>query len=423
MKKALVSQDWLTLERLVKEAIAVQDPAAWKLVITYALRGDDRDLELTAYRLLTGLKDPAATALIYQEAVKHPNFKTRIILLGVAGNAFKRNKDPAAFAVIAAALKDPSRPVALTAIKWIREAEDAERAVPALIDALKIAEKRSVGRVYFDIQNALKFFTGMDNLTVAADWKNYWDNRLLGKATKPRKGGTTVVRDNRFFSVSLDSDRILFIIDVSGSMAKKDPPIQKDEGSKDDEKGAIARGKTTAVQPGTKAVRGKKASALSDEERDALPMERQRLWRVQRELCRLIEGLDEKTNFTVMSFCHEIHFIGDQPRLFTATPENKKKSQDWVNSMQANGETWTDTAFQEALTKVAEVDTIFFLSDGAPFRQNAKIPEDQVFGVVKNLNRFVKARIHTFGFIQEGVNLRRFLQGLAAQNDGKFVAL
>jgi hypothetical protein len=426
MKKARAAKDFLRLSGLVKEALETKDPAAYKVVIAQALLGDDRDLELSTFRLLNAIDDPALTNLIYSEASKSPSFKTRIILLGVAGNAAKKKKDTAAFEVLATALRDASRPVVLTAIRWLRDAGDPDHAVPILIEGLKAIEaKKERGRAYNDTLGALKAYTGIENITAAADWRTYWSNRGAGKVVKPSKGMTKAIRPMEFLTRRIDSDRILFIIDVSMSMLVKDPPIEKEvaEGAG---KAAAPTGKTTALKPGaaTKAKREKKKTLLSQEEQDALPMERQRLYRVKRELMRVIAGLDKGTQFTVLCFNHEAHFIGDSPRLLEANAENKRKATEWVSAMQANGETWTDKAFEEALGKLKEeVDTIFFLSDGAPRKDNKPIPEDKVRAVIRDLNRFVKARIHTFGFVQEGANLRRFLEKVAAENDGKFTAL
>ena len=416
LKKAHNSKDWAQVGQLCEEAALRKDPAAFKAIVTWGLQGEDRDLELRIFRLLGRIEDPSLAGVIHQEALKSPNFKTRIILLGVIAQRHQKQKDPASVAILAQALRDPSKPVVLTAIKWLRESRDAVQAVPPLIEALKIFERSSLSRVYFDILNALRDLTGVENLTDSRDWKNYWEIRKAGGPPKARKSLTQVVQRPNFFSVAIESDKILFIIDVSGSMVKKDPPLPED-GKKE----PAVPGKTV-VRPPTKAMPGGKKK-LSDEERDALPMDRQRIFRVKKELVKLIEGLPQSTLFTVMSFNHQIHYIGDAPRLWTATPENKKKAQDWVTSMKAEGETWTDTAFEKAFGELKDVDTVYFLSDGEPFRNGKEIPDNQVLEGIKSMNRFVKCRVHTFGFIQAGVNLRRFLQSLAAQNDGKYTGL
>ena len=137
----------------------------------------------------------------------------------------------------------------------------------------------------------------------------------------------------------------------------------------------------------------------------------------------MINALPAGVSFTMASFCHQIAFISEPPRLMPATPDNKKKAVDWVRGLEAMGETWTDTVLERTLGEIPDVDTVFLLSDGMPFRNGAFIDKDKVREEIKVLNRFVKARINTIGFIQEGMNLQKFLMGVAAENDGKYTPL
>ena len=91
--------------------------------------------------------------------------------------------------------------------------------------------------------------------------------------------------------------------------------------------------------------------------------------------------------------------------------------------MKAESETWSDTAFEEGLARVAGVDTIYFLSDGQPYRDGKHLGLRNVADSVKTLNRFVKSRVHTIGFRQAGDNLQNFLKVLALENDGTYTAL
>jgi hypothetical protein len=393
-------------------------------VVTWCLRGEDRDLEKKIYGKLVEATDPAVLSVVYSEAVKNPNFKTRIILLGVAGNHVRPgadgpSRDNAAFAALGQALKDPSRPVVLTAVKWLRESQDAARGVPLLIEGLKVAASGS--RASFDIRNTLKDLTGND-LEYAADWKNYWDahKTAVGAPPPPKKlNPTKVVKRSEFFSVPVESNRILFIIDISGSMTKKDPPIPEMALPEEEKQ---KKGKGPTVVQKTKATPPPEKKAVPDDP-EKLPLERQRIYRVKKELVRLIKSLPDTISFSIISFSHEVHVLGDTPGLIPASDGNKKKAEDWVNALQPNGETWTDSAFEKAFKEFKDFDTIYFLSDGAPYRKGANIPEGPVREGIRDQNRFVKARIHTFGFVQEGRNLRRFLENVAKENDGKFVAL
>ncbi len=419
MKRAHAAKDFARLGKLSDEALETADPAAYRAVIQYALQGEDRELDAHVFNRLVAAEDPAARAVIYSEVTKNASFRTRIILLGVCRDLFLVKKDPAAFAPLAAGLRDRSRPAQLTAVRWIRETKETDRAVPLLIEALRGAEKQQPqSRFYFDVKNALKDFTKVD-LELAADFQNYWDSYKAGRAPKPRQSPTRVVpRKADFFSVPLESDQVLFIIDISGSMEKKDPPMPDPAGPEAKKK--VEPGKTVVVK--TKAQEGKDEKKKAGDD-GGLSLERQRIWRVKRELVRIIKAMPENVRFTVESFNHEIHFVGDAPKLTLATPDNKKRAEDWVNALQPNGETWTDEAFARAFKELPEVDTIYFLSDGMPWRNGAKVADEKVLTEIREANRFTKCRIHSFGFLQEGANLKRFMEAVAKQNDGKFTPL
>jgi hypothetical protein len=416
LKQAAGAQNMVQLSKLIDEAFQLRDPAGYRAVITWALRGDDRELERKGFLLFKDLDDPAGLAVAYQEAVKNPNWKTRIILLAVA---YQHQKDPAAFAAVSAGLRDPTPAVARAATRWLLLTKEKDRAVPPLIDILAALEKGQHGRRYFDTLNALHDLTGT-TLEKAADWKNYWDTRRTNPAPAQRAPSLTQVVPAKFFSVNVESDRILFIIDTSGSMEKKDPAVEKTEPEVVDPK-KVEPGKTVVQKTKTESHgkgEGKAGGADSADRRN----ERQRLFRVKQELVRTIQGLPDYVHFSVASFNNEITFLDEPPRLVQATPDQKKRAINWVKGMQAKGETWTDKVFEKALKELKDVDTIYLLSDGAPYR-GGHLPQDKVLEDIKTLNRFQKCRIHTIGFKQEGDNLRQFLYDLAKENDGKCVML
>jgi len=416
MRQAVAAQNWVQLGSLVEEAASAGGPDACRAIVTWGCRGDDRAVELKAFRVLNEVRQPEALAILWNEAVRSPNFKTRIILLGVASH---HPADPGALAALAHGAKDASRPVALTAVRWLRDSKDAARAVPALIDALAVNERAQRGRLIHDIKKALATLTGGAELDTAADWKNYWDAQKAGVGRKTSSRLTKALPPkSTFFGVPVESDRILFIIDTSESMEKKDPPLPE---AKDKEKSPEVTGRTVVRKTGREARKKPK----EEEEKDAadLPMDRQRLFRVQQELIRSIQNLPENVRFAVEAFDNEIAFSDDPPKLLPATKQNKERAIQWVKNMRAKGETWTDTAFERGLTQLSDVDTIYLLSDGQPYRNGAKIPQDQVLEDIKTLNRFIKARVHAIGFVQAGLNLQQFLYQLARDHDGTYTPL
>ncbi len=137
------------------------------------------------------------------------------------------------------------------------------------------------------------------------------------------------------------------------------------------------------------------------------------------ELVRAVGELESTTNFGIISFSHELGSLWASRTLKPATPENKAAAIQWVKELQANGATRTDLALEEALS-IPEVDSIYLLTDGAPKgMDNQKMPIDPILRRAKELNRFVRARIHTISFLQiRDKEMVRFCRELSLQNDG-----
>ena len=90
--------------------------------------------------------------------------------------------------------------------------------------------------------------TGAD-FTAAADWKNLVAARRQGIKTAARKESATVVYTKpkpKFFGMDLQSDRVLFIIDKSGSMTIRDPLLETENVPEKDPDA----GKTVVVKKG-----------------------------------------------------------------------------------------------------------------------------------------------------------------------------
>lgn len=379
---------------------SLDGPKAADAIIAHALQGTSYPIEMQAAALLLKSRSSEVRERIIEGVKKHPNYKTRIVLLAVVA---RMADDPGALAALHAALGDPSKPVVLGAIQWIRSLKK-EASVDALIDALACRDGRPLDRVYFDLRKALEEITGHD-LETGADWKPFWEALKKGLAAPASSKETrTVVRRSSFFSIPVDSDRVLFLIDVSGSMTEKDWPL---ESSATDDAG---RGKTGVgkVPEPTKA------------QKDSLPITRQRIHRVKEELARAVMGLSSHVAFGILAFSHEIEYVWPSRGLRPATDQAKRAAVAWIKSRKAAGATRTDLALREAL-EAPEVDTIIVLTDGAPRdeKKDRRIPIDAILGEVKTTNRFVKARIHTVSFVQiRDTTMRRFVRDLSIQNDG-----
>lgn len=411
LRQAVRSKAWGEARSVVGRLAATGEPKGVRLICKYALGGEDRRLYSVAAGHLAKLEAPELRREVYEEISSSRNFRTRIILLAVVR---RWPDDPLAMAALHGRLSDRQKPVVFAALRWIRQINRPDLSLEPLADELGRRERESRGRVYFDLRSTLQKLTGHE-LELAADWKNYIEGRRSGipSPPRPREGGrTTLYKRPSFFSLSVDSDRVVFLIDVSQSMLEEDPVEQGETGVRKDR--FVGDGATIVRLPPADGGAADGAATVR---------KRTRLSAVQEELTRTVRGLPESTRFTIIWFNHQNGFLDGSPVLVPATPSNKQRAVRWVESFRATGATRTDLALLQAFG-VGDADTFCLLTDGAPKNaKNEKISPEYVFSVVKEQNRFRKCRIHTIGFYHAGTSMRRFVLDLARQNEGKCVLL
>lgn len=291
----------------------------------------------------------------------------------------------------------------------------------------RLAKKKETGRLYNDARIALEKITGKTGLEEAQDWRNWYEAYKAGivpggtpsappDAARPARGEVKTVS---FFGLTIDSRRIIFVIDVSGSMLVADPP--PDNWVPDRELG----GKTgTRLREEDEATLKKKREEELEKMKKDWEKERQRIYRVKKELIRVIDALSPSVKFNIVSFSDQISVW--KSGLQTATAANKTNAKEWFQKWQADGLTWTDDALKEAF-KDKEADTIVLLSDGAPTHlggegreewgghQDSKAIIESIHKWLAENNKFRKVTIHTLGF--EGANFE-FMKKLAEENNG-----
>jgi len=278
--------------------------------------------------------------------------------------------------------------------------------IPALIDLLdRLGGKRTTSR--YAVIDALLALTGHEFETVE-DWRKFWaaqgasfdPNELdtEGRTGVARKRATP--RESEFFGVEVVSQRVMFVIDTSGSMVLYDEGGAEEGGS-----GADWR-------------------------------VRQRINRVRQQLKTAIAKLPAGSRFNIISFDDEVHRFSEKG-IVPADANWKKKGQQFADRLIAAGATHTDEAMRAAF-RDKEIDTIILLSDGAPAYRPARhnlIPE--ILDEVRRMNRIRKVKIYTFGFDGPGSappNSRQdpnrnpeplieFLKTLASENGGTYTSI
>ncbi|MHC4548539.1 MAG: HEAT repeat domain-containing protein [Planctomycetota bacterium] len=324
------------------------------------------------------------------------------IAVARAAQAFKRHE---AVELLGKLLADEVWTVRAATVRSLFEA-GSDGAITLLIDAMA----REKGRLQDDINTALERLTGQE-----FDWPESWGRwwASVGRTLPKQPTGGPPPREkkardtNRFYGIPTRSQRICYVIDISGSMTKEVEEIQK----------------TRAV------VTGKKERELPAEGRTRLEV-------AKNELKRAISNLNPQNSFNIIFFNHTVKPW--RPAMVNATPEVKTEARKEIDPIRPGGTTYTLGALREAFTLAgaigasydirrqgSRIDTIFLLSDGGPTdlpkgEEVKPMDPEVILESVRQWNRDAGIVIHTVAVHTEAAG-SYFLKELAAQNGGKFV--
>lgn len=269
----------------------------------------------------------------------------------------------------------------------------------AMITALAGAS----GRLRTDLRGGLVALTGLDYQTNSTLWETWWESdgeqfdvpetgRALGAAL-PAKDSVGMT----FFGISTESQRVLFLLDLSGSMnysmIARDNPTDSPGGPPD-----LPRGK-----------------------------EQSRLQAAKVDLVRALGGLREGALFNLVLYASDVWTWQDE--LVEMEGAQRVEVQEYVDDLRASGGTNIYGALRTALeiagVKGGEewdsprIDTLFLLTDGRPSVGLTTQP-DEILAYVRDKNRSGGIVIHTIGL--SGAQDAYLLSELAAQNGGTYSA-
>ncbi len=336
-----------------------------------------------------------------REAAKDPNPDVIVAALdSLAGRA-----EAEAVEILGAALADPRWQVRASAAAGLAESGRAA-GVPPLVEALGKAEWRTVD----DIHDALVKLTGKSFPAVAAAWEEWWkkagatfkgvkDPGYAAGAADGQPGadapGASSGEHVSFYGIEAKTDRMLFILDFSGSMNFAGSEFVK---------------------------------------------ERKKIDILREEMKKSIAGLAEGAKFNIIVFSSDVRVWHKGPAARDA--KTAKEAMDWVEKQKVVGSTNIYDAMETAFKMMGVgastdksyapvFDTIFFMTDGVP--TSGKVTDKAVIlGEVHRWNEGRKIRIHVVGMggKQKGGMPgpagrddidRDFLQKLADQNGGQCV--
>lgn len=280
--------------------------------------------------------------------------------------------------ILATALEHKDWTTRLLAIRALEEARK-KTAVQPLINSLA----REKGRLEIAAADALWSLTGKTYEKNASLWQTWWENEgakfevlssselreAREKREMQRLKSTTVAE---FFGMKITSHRVIFILDVSGSMVAE--------------------------------VLGRYAEKKGET----------RIECAKRELLKSIESLAPNALFNILTFSGGIERWAKED-IGGLTKKTREQAKEWISRLGAGGGTNLYDAVKEAF-KDPDVDTIYILSDGEP-TVGAVTDPDKIREEVKYWNKHRKIEIHTIAI---GGSLQ-VLEHIAKDSGGEYV--
>lgn len=272
------------------------------------------------------------------------------------------------------------------------------------IDAIVARYPKEEGRLRDDCVRALIALTGGDCARTPEAWKQWWalhretwagpppkvdpdkpppnPNNPVPAAEPAKEGQKT-----GFFGIDLKSRRLVFVIDLSGSMNEK-------------------------VAPKSDQTRAQVAKT---------------------ELIRAIRALEDGSLFSIVLYSNEVRVW--RPEMVTAAADTRKAAVDFVEKAPVVGGTATFDALAAALvlgdvgkgkargpdgSGDGKLDTILLLSDGKPTAGRFVEPK-AIRDAVKDLNKARRIAIHSIAFGKDADE--KFMEGLATDAGGTYLKM
>lgn len=253
------------------------------------------------------------------------------------------------------------------------EALRTVRAPASVLHLIRALEEESHLRVREALGEALHAHTGLRLYGDPDLWRSWWADsggEFDFPPEPPELGGTDATTRAEFFGIPLHSNRVVFVVDRSGSMAAQDPPA-------------------TGTIGGT------------------------RLQVACHELRRAVAAMDDDARVNVIFFDHRVdRWRSSLKKLTRSTRSGLRRH---LDTQVPDGGTNIHDALVEALED-GDADTIVLLSDGEPSAGEFTDPH-QIRAAVQRLNGPRRIVVHCVA-----VGLDSFLmRGLAADNEGTYL--
>jgi len=325
------------------EAVGVLRVAEARGPLMDLLEKRKRDIHLR-YEILRALGQIGGEGVwdLMEQSAVDEDWRVRLAAADVMLIHFKHDK---AIALMRDLLRD-RRPI----VREVAAIAAGKNKADALLKELVLLMREGNLRAKQKSYEAMKAISGQDFGYAPDVWAKWVQDRKLGKLSQTGEfQDRERISVGTYYKFKIFSDRVLFIIDVSGSMNWPDSHPNRIE---------VAA----------------------------------------RELIKAVKSLNEKTLFNMATFAGHVATWNPEGEV-PATEANKKKALAWIKrALLPRGATNTYAALIEGLEKNPKVDTVFFLSDGIPSTGAYEVPE-QILIKLRYANRFRKVIFHTIAVV------------------------
>lgn len=401
LQEAAQAGQWGRCPELMREVAKGNDKKSWQLLLRVTERAPEGTGLPAALRDCAGsMADPKVQDEVKKAALRSTSVAVRRELLGHCG---ARSDWP----TLIEGIEDKDEEAAAIAANAL-VAGKVEAGVEPLIALMEKLEK-SRGGIWDVCRNGLGRLLGQ-RLETALEYRSAWEiaktqGGLAGvkpapEATPGGGGGGTVARV-RIFGRPMECTRVVFILDVSGSMLAVDPDQQLDP----DLVGTVARG--TQGKPGEPA---------------GGPGQLTRLDRAKLELERMLQSLPDAVKINIVAYSTYVALWRDgegnkPPQLHPMNAANKRSAIEFVKGFKADGVTVTDDALVRAYS-VEGARCFYLLSDGAATHDGTTfMTPAEVVSVVDEYGRGRAVTIHTLGFTGADKSM---MQAVADKTGGRY---
>lgn len=361
------------LATLLQEKSAPVVQAAATTLSTFDTTANAQDALTALLKKDNDTTGPIALGALHQLRQTQPGWQQELLALSKSKQAAIRvaalralattsADNEHAFAVAEQNLNHREWPVRAAAIELL-VATRAKQSPPLLFAMLA----KESARMQEDVRWALRDLTGQQFLSLA-EWQSWWSKE--GATFQPRNGNDGIVGRNgdnqtvSYWNIAVRSDRVSFVVDVSGSMAQP-----------------FGTGNAT------------------------------RLHEAKRQLTAVFDKLPKKTKTNMIAFAATAQPLF--PKLQALGKKQRKLAETMMAELQPKGPTNVHEALQLAFAD-PEVDTIFLLTDGRPSVGTIVAPAALADEVQRwNLARSI--RIHTIAIGEKS----DFLERLAKDSGGE----